>query len=252
MMRLLGVEVRRLLARRLFRVLTILAIAGFLFAGFIAFINSGASGTGFAYRDLFWVLVSVGMPLIMLGWLVGASAVGAEWANRTMTTTLTWESRRTRVLVAKILSVAVITFVWILVLQAILSAVMYPVAALRGSTDGLDLDWWIDAGRVALSISVVGAIAAVVGAAIATVGRHTAAALGVGFVYLAVVEGLIRGFKPAWIDWLVGENALVVIVGDLEINPLSHSPVVALFLLLAYAALLSLAATAVFQRRDLT
>lgn len=252
MMRLFGVELRRLLARRLLRWLSILALACFLFAGFITFINSSASASGFAYRDLFWVLASVGMPLIMLAWLLGASAIGAEWANRTMTTTLTWESRRTRVLGAKILAVALISFVWILVLQALLSAIMYPVAALRGSTEGLDMDWWLDAGRVALSISAVGAIAAVLGASIATVGRHTAAALGAGFFYLAVVEGLVRGFKPAWIDWLVGDNAVVVIVGDLETNPLGHSPGAALLLLVAYAAGLALLATAVFRRRDLT
>ena len=47
---------------------------------------------------------------------------------------------------------------------------------------------------------------AVIGAAVAAVGRHTAAALGVVFVWTAVIEGLIRGFRPHWTPWLLGDN----------------------------------------------
>lgn len=304
MRRLVGVEFRRLVSRRLFKGLSMLAIAGFAFGGTMAYIasddsqqriaqvkaehataiqscmrdierdasvmpdelpavartnprtfcednNYSSSDPRFAYRDFEWMLISVGMPLVMLGWLLGASAIGAEWGNRTMTTTLTWEARRNRVLAAKVLAAAAFSFAWLLLLQGMFAAAMYPAAEFEGSTAGVDLAWWFDLARVALSISSVGAIAAVLGAALATVGRHTAAALGAGFVYLAVVEGLIRAFRPQWVDWLVGDNVALIIVGSDEVNHLSHSPGAALLLLFAYAAALFLVAMAVFRRRDL-
>lgn len=300
----IAVEFSRLVLRRLFKGLSMLAIAGFAFGGTMAYIasddspqriaqvkaeyetaiqdcmrgierdaavmpaelppaaranprgfcednNYGSSDPRFAYRDFEWMLLSVGMPLVMLGWLLGASAIGAEWANRTMTTTLTWESRRRRVLAAKVVAAAAFSFVWLLTLQGIFAAAMYPAAEFEGTTAGVDLGWWLDIARLALSISAVGAIAAVLGASIATVGRHTAAALGAGFVYLAVVEGLIRAFRPGWVDWLVGDNAALIMIGPEEVNHLSHSQGAALLLLLAYAGALLLVAMAVFKRRDL-
>ena len=39
--------------------------------------------------------------LAIVGWALGASLVGAEFASRSMTTFLTWETRRTRVLAAR-------------------------------------------------------------------------------------------------------------------------------------------------------
>ncbi len=49
---------------------------------------------------------------------------------------------------------------------------------------------------VAQGRRVAASVSAVIGGAVAAVGRHTAAALGVVFVWTAVIEGLIRGFRP--------------------------------------------------------
>ena len=57
-----------------------------------------------------------------------------------------------------------------------------------------------------LRVSVAAAISAVIGGAVAAVGRHTAAALGVVFVWTAVLEGLVRGLRPLWTPWLLGDN----------------------------------------------
>src|SRR5262249_46278688 len=43
------------------------------------------------------ILQGVGGALAIVGWALGASLVGAEFASRGMTTLLTWENRRWRV-----------------------------------------------------------------------------------------------------------------------------------------------------------
>ena len=37
--------------------------------------------------------------------------------------------------------------------------------------------------------------------------RNTGAALGVGFVYFAIVETAVRALRPAWQPWLLSTNA---------------------------------------------
>src|SRR5579862_9748632 len=47
------------------------------------------------------LLQGIAGVLAIIGWAVGASLVGAEFASRSMTTMLTWETRRMRVIAAK-------------------------------------------------------------------------------------------------------------------------------------------------------
>ncbi|MGH2747672.1 MAG: ABC transporter permease subunit [Actinomycetota bacterium] len=205
----------------------------------------------FVYNEFDWVLSSLGIPLIMLGWLVGASFVGAEWHSRTITTLLTWEPRRVRVLAAKAVAVVAVVFAWVLTLQAMFSAAMYPAAAFEGSTAGLTSGWWSSFALLIVRTSALSALAATLGLSISAVGRNTAAALGIGFVYLALVESLIRGFKPQWVDWLIGDNVALFLVGPADVTHLTHSQAAAGLLLLAYAGAVFVFALAVFRRREI-
>lgn len=295
---LFWVEVRRFLARRLFRITTLLVVAMMLVGAVILFFGSrttpaeveqaraqqqamyencvesqgfGASPEevedlerfcreemGFAsmdprfdYGQLPEMLRGFGIPFLMLGWIVGASFIGAEWHNRMVTTTLTWEPRRVRVILAKLLALGVCVAVWILVLEAVFAASLYPAAAVHGITDSVDAAFWKEAGAVALRVDVLAVLAALLGFSIATIGRNTAAALGVGFAYLTVVEGLIRGFKPEWSEWLLGDNIALFLVGA-QSSPLGHDQTTAAWLLLAYCAALIALATAFFRRREMS
>jgi hypothetical protein len=128
------------------------------------------------------------------------------------------------------------------------------VAGTRGIAEGTWTSSWLRAvGGVVVRAAAVGSFAAVVGAAVATVGRNTAAALGAGFVYFAVVEGVIRGLRPAWQRWLVGDNATLFLTGiDDPFPPLNRTMTSSGLLLLAYAACLVAVAVAWFEARDLT
>jgi hypothetical protein len=167
-----------------------------------------------------------------------------------MTTLLTWEPRRVRVLAAKALAAAVVVFVWAMLMQAAIAGAFYPTAEFEGTMRGVDAAWWGDIGLQSLRFAGIAVVAALMGLSLATVGRNTAAALGVGFVHLAVVEGLIRAFRPSWTDWLLGDNigkALALNEGP----PLGHSGAAAGLTLAVYTLALLLVATAVFRRRDI-
>ena len=68
-------------------------------------------------------------------------------------------------------------------------------------------------------ISVVASAIALIGAAVATIGRNTAAALGAVFVYLALLESLLRSLRPMLSRFMVGDSAVVLISGnELEVS----------------------------------
>ncbi len=205
----------------------------------------------FIYTDVEWILMTMGLPMIMLAWLLGASFMGAEWVNRTITSTLTWEPRRLRVLGAKLVALAVIAFAWVLALQGYLAAVLYPAARFRGVTAGVDAAFLGELAGVAARVGALAVVASLMGFSLATVGRNTAAAFGVGFGHLAIVEGLVRAFKPQWSEWLIGDNLGLFLVGAEDVNHLGHSEGAAGLLLAAYALILVTVASAIFRRREI-
>ena len=71
--------------------------------------------------------------LAIIGWALGASLVGAEFTSRSMTTMLTWETRRLRVIGAKLAIVLASTFVLALVVIATVGAAMLPAMLLHGA-----------------------------------------------------------------------------------------------------------------------
>jgi ABC-2 type transport system permease protein len=191
--------------------------------------------------DLPKVLEGISSITSILGLIVGASFVAASWQTGTISTIFTWEPRRLRWFAGRILVLAVGVFVTTVLIVVFLSAGLAVAAALRGSTAGVGGDWWTDVSSMSLRVSIVAAISAVIGGAVAAVGRHTAAALGVVFVYTAVVEGLIRAFRPLWMSWLLGDNIVTFLswrtteFGSIQ-GPVTFTPGHAVLVILGYTA----------------
>ncbi|MGH2673462.1 MAG: hypothetical protein ACRDHC_10835 [Actinomycetota bacterium] len=245
---LLVSEFRRFRSRRLFQVVAALCVVGILVAGAIVFATQS-----YDLVTLPDVFLGTSFVFVILGWLFGASFVGAEWHAGTVTTLLTWEPRRTRVIVAKITAAVVSVFVLTLVLQLVLGGVLAVDAATQGSTAGADGAWAAEAAGVGLRVALVSCIFAGVGFGIASIGRNTAAALGVGFGYIVIVENLVRGLRPEWAPWLLADNAGLFLIGDPADFPLLHRSVVGAGIYLsAVATLLLVAAAAQFRVRDVT
>ena len=62
--------------------------------------------------------------------------------------------------------------------------------------------------------ATLAALAAGMGFAIATLGRNTAAALGVGFAYIVVLENILGNSLRGWRRWLLLGNAIVFVAGN--------------------------------------
>ncbi|MEX2556767.1 MAG: hypothetical protein WEB06_14215 [Actinomycetota bacterium] len=194
------------------------------------------------------VLGGASAALVMLGLGLGASSFGAEWHHRTIATLLTWESRRVRVAVAKLAAAAVVVFIGVLTIEALLSFALIPAAAFRGTTSGTTAPWLAGVIGVGLRGAALGAMGAVLGGAIATMVRNTALALGISFAWLAVVENMIRGLRPEWEPWLIGNNAASFVAPGEEgaVRSMLGGGV----LLAIYAVLIAALATQIFKRRD--
>jgi ABC-2 type transport system permease protein len=203
-----------------------------------------------AIMDLFKHL-SVWFAII--AWLLAASYIGAEWRTGMMATLLTWEPRRIRVMIAKAIAAVVVTFVIVMVLQALLVGALYPAAAYRGTTAGTNEAFWRSFSYVGLRSGALAAMAAILGFAAGALGRNTAAGLGAGFVYLAVIEGgLLGGLIPSIRPWLIIGNAIVFVNNERNPDIRGRSPTQAALLLLGYAVGLWLIATLVTKKRDVT
>jgi ABC-2 type transport system permease protein len=257
MTRLVGVEARRYVSRRLVRVLVGLALLGILITGTVMFFTShrataaelralqrqgeaqrqdavracragefgipasevppgmsleeycrslvppahefGPAEDTFHLTTIHDVLLGTNGLLIALFLLLGASFVGAEWHAGTMTTLLTWEPRRVRVILAKIAVAAAMAFIGTIVLQALLGMAR------------------------------------------------------VTFGYIAIIENLMRGLRPSWASWFVGENlAAYLVAGPSDVAGVGHSVAAAGLILGLYTMALAAVAGVVFLRRDVT
>jgi len=248
MTNLLASEFRRFRSRRLVKVLLLLEIVAIAVAGVIVYLTQEYELSSFPD-----VLKGSSLVLLSVAWMLGASAIGAEWHAGHVTTILTWEPRRGRVMAAKIVASLTSVFVLSLAVQAVLGIALAIDAAGRGSTAGVDASWLSEAAAVALRVALLSSIFGGFGFALASVGRNTAVALGVGFGYLVIVENLVRGLRPQWTPWLLTDNAGLFVVGSQTDVPLLGRTVAGAGLYLAAVAVaLLLGASGTFRARDVT
>jgi hypothetical protein len=145
--------------------------------------------------------------------MVGASAVGADWQAGFVPTLLTWEGRRGRVFVAKLVAVAATVALAVAAWQLLLGLALAPFAAARDATAGTDGTWLRETAGLGVRVAAVAAGAAALGCALTVVSRGTAGALGVGLAYLLVLESGVpsAGRGVIWADRAQG--ALVSLAG---------------------------------------
>ena len=171
----------------------------------------------FASNELRWsslpdVLVSgTSSIVVLLGVLVGATLAGADWTAGTMGTLLTWEPRRIRVHLVRVLVTVAVVLVFTILVQVLLIAVFRIAVAIAGSAEGTPRGMPRHLIEIVSRVSVVAALFGVVAHAVATLGRSTVAALGVIFGYLIVAEGFVAGLWTAIQPRLLIRAAEVVI-----------------------------------------
>src|SRR5687768_10411060 len=189
---------------------------------------------------------------ILIGLVIGASAIGASWQTGTMTTILSWEPRRARVLLVRAAIVALAVIALVVILLGIFVALFWFTTGVGGLT-ATPSGWTRELAGVVARIASLAGAASIIGGAIAMLGRNTAAALGAVFVYLTVFEGIVRGLRPTLGRVLLGDNIATLVIGrDLMAaeGGVSHTPARATVVVAVYVLGLLAVATASFRVRD--
>lgn len=150
----------------------------------------------------------------VLAFLIGATFVGAEWSSRSMMALLFWETRRPRVLGAKIAVVAVASAVLGVVAQGAWLAMAGLWQAFAGDGAALPDGFWSELLATASRGVLLTTLTGLLGFGLTNLVRNTGAALGVGFVYFAVLETAVRALRPDWQPWLLTNNATALVLPD--------------------------------------
>ena len=135
----------------------------------------------------------------LFAFVVGASYVGAEWHSGGMMNLLLWRPRRLPVLLTKLGTLLGALLGLFVVVAAGWTAAFWGIATFRGSTDRMTSGVWQSFALTGLRGLGLVVVAGVVGFGLASVGRHTALALGAA-VGVGVVGQIGVGIALQLID----------------------------------------------------
>lgn len=215
-------------------------------------------GGGLRLSGLNGLIQGMATLTALVGVVIAASLVGADWSSGSMATLLTWEPRRIVVFVVRTILVAVTVFALSILLLAFFASLFRLGVALRGSTAGAQ-GWLGDVAGSVLRVGVVATLYGLFAYALASIGRSTAAGLGIMLGELVLVEGFLRGFRPSIEGWLSITNAVAIVSGEaqqLGFADMARPDVLtvgrAAVTLSAYVLAALVVAALVFRARDVT
>ncbi|MFF0150910.1 ABC transporter permease subunit [Micromonospora sp. NPDC005203] len=141
----------------------------------------------FDFRKTFdETLIPFAAILALVGFVVGASFVGAEWSNGGMMNLLLWRPKRLTVLLTKLAALLTGMLAVALPAAVLWFAGFWGVATFRGSTEKMTSGAWQSFVLTGVRGVVLVLVVTTIGFALASLGRHTAMALG-GVVAVMVV-----------------------------------------------------------------
>ena len=147
----------------------------------------------------------------VLAFLIGATWIGAEWSTRSLVALLFWIPQRLKVMGVKLVVLAVAAALLGVTMQVLWLAMAAILDAVAGNGAELPAGFWGDLLAVQGRSVALAVLAALVGFGLANLTRNTGAALGVGFVYVAILETAIRILRPTWEPWLLSNNAVALV-----------------------------------------
>jgi ABC-2 type transport system permease protein len=143
----------------------------------------------FDFRENFPAMITTLAALLALAaFVIGASFVGAEWHTGGMMNLLLWRPQRLRVLGTKLAALLVSLTVLTAVVSAAWTGVFALIAQQRGTTAKMTSGAWQSIGLTEVRALALVLVAGALGFGLASIGRHTAVALG-------VVVGLVVVFQ---------------------------------------------------------
>jgi len=143
----------------------------------------------FDFREQFAALVIALVALLAVtAFVIGATFVGAEWSSGGMMNLLLWRPQRLTVLGTKLAALLVSLAVFTVVVTAVWTGLFVLTAQLRGSMAGMTSGAWQSVLIMELRGLVLVLVAGAVGFGLASLGRHTAMALGVAIGTIIVFQ----------------------------------------------------------------
>jgi ABC-type transport system involved in multi-copper enzyme maturation permease subunit len=143
----------------------------------------------FDFREAFPnMVITLAALLALAAYVVGASFVGAEWNSGGMMNLLLWRPQRLRVLGTKLLAFLVGLTGLTVVVSALWTAVFYLIGQTRGSTESMTSGAWQSIGLMELRALALILVAGAAGFGLASIGRHTAMALGAAIGLIVVFQ----------------------------------------------------------------
>lgn len=279
-MSLLRAELRRLALRRLTRwmlllvVLLLATVVVAVAADQVRWVTADPTRPpAYQFRRDFADTIHVFTGLLaMFGFILGASFIGAEWRSGGMLHLLLWRPGRLRVFSAKLAALLVVLLGLWVVLAPGWTAVFWVLANYGGHDQSMTAGAWLSLGLTGARGLALVLAASTLAFALASLGRHTAAAMGtvigalvIGVAGVGVVVGGLFNvrFFEAWLwttylaAWLEGSyvvydwgstEAIINSTPDrLEITwPVAGAGIAAVVVLVLGAALWQL------RRRDVT
>lgn len=171
------------------------------------------------------LLVFAGGMACVVALLIGASAGGADWGARTMGLLFSWEPRRLRVFVTRLL-VVLLTGV---VVTALSVALAWALGALIAGAHPLDPGLrppddsgfsgavnLSDAAEMALRWLPLGVLAAAGGYGVAMATRSTGWAIGATIALIVIMEPFVMLLWPWASQWLVQTNIVAWVSGGMS------------------------------------
>lgn len=182
--------------------------------------------------------------LVLLG--LGVMAMASEFRHHTIAQTLILETRRSRVLLAKLITYALLGAV-----LAVLTSLGHLAALHAGvGVDGVELSVRTETLSRAYGGYVVGgALWSALGVAVGSLIVNLPAALAISFVWATVVEGAIRALWSAPGRYLPEASLAALAQSATQSEQLSQAS--AALMLSLYALALILAAALSLERRDI-
>ncbi len=162
--------------------------------------NTGPGAIGFAFAGA------------ALAFLLGATWIGAEWSSRSLVSLLFWETRRARVMAAKLAVLVLGAVVLAVALQVAWLATASILDATAGDGRSLPDRFWGELLGIQARGVLFTVLAALGGFGLAHLVCNTGAALGIGFLYFAVLETAVRIIRPAWQPALLSDNAAALLL----------------------------------------
>jgi len=181
-------DLQRILWRPFTRALALVVLILVAITGASVFFQSGGEHPFTTLTALPAALGDAAGLLALAGFVSGATFFGADYASRALTTLLTWEPRRSRVLAARAVSCAAVIASGSLAALALLCVALLPAALAHGSGGAPTAAWYLSMAGLALRCALLAAAVSAIGVSCAAIGRSTGAALAIVALYLIGVE----------------------------------------------------------------